>query len=39
MPIVGFCWKDYGESGHLKSSAMRLDAGEFMRRFLLHPES
>ena len=33
---VSFRWKDYRESGHHKSKVMRLDVGEFMRRFLLH---
>jgi Putative transposase/Transposase zinc-binding domain len=33
---VSFRWKDYRESGHLKSKVMCLDVGEFMRRFLLH---
>ena len=33
---VSFRWKDYRESGPHKSKVMRLAAGEFMRRFLLH---
>jgi hypothetical protein len=33
---VSFRWKDYRESGHHKGKVMRLDVGEFMRRFLLH---
>src|SRR6516165_2095565 len=33
---VSFRWKDYRESGAHKSKVMRLDVGEFMRRFLLH---
>ena len=33
---VSFRWKDYRESGHHKSKIMRLEVGEFMRRFLLH---
>src|SRR5450631_1177695 len=33
---VSFRWKNYRESGHLKSKVMCLDVGEFMRRFLLH---
>ena len=33
---VSFRWKDYRESGDHKSKVMRLDVGEFMRRFLLH---
>jgi len=33
---VGFRWKDYRETGHHRSKIMRLEAGEFMRRFLLH---
>ncbi|HEV2037545.1 MAG TPA: IS91 family transposase, partial [Candidatus Eremiobacteraceae bacterium] len=33
---VSFRWKDYRESGRHKSKVMRLDVGEFMRRFLLH---
>jgi hypothetical protein len=33
---VSFHWKDYRESGHHKGKVMRLDVGEFMRRFLLH---
>src|SRR6266404_5203971 len=32
---VSFHWKDYRENGH-RSKVMRLDVGEFMRRFLLH---
>ena len=33
---VSFRWKDYRESGRTKPKIMRLPAGEFMRRFLLH---
>jgi hypothetical protein len=33
---VSFRWKDYRENGLHKFKVMRLDAGEFMRRFLLH---
>ena len=33
---VSIRWKDYRENGHHKAKVMRLDAGEFMRRFLLH---
>ena len=33
---VSFRWKDYRENGHHRSKTMRLDTGEFMRRFLLH---
>jgi hypothetical protein len=33
---VGFRWKDYREQGRRQSKVMTLDAGEFMRRFLLH---
>jgi hypothetical protein len=33
---VRFRWKDYRENGQLKHKVMRLDLGEFMRRFLLH---
>jgi hypothetical protein len=33
---VRFRWKDYRESGRHQNKVMRLDAGEFMRRFLLH---
>ncbi len=33
---VSFRWKDYRENGRHKYKAMQLDAGEFMRRFLLH---
>ena len=33
---VSFRWKDYRSSGRTKSKVMRLPAGEFMRRFLLH---
>ena len=32
---VSFRWKDYGSSGRA-NKVMRLDAGEFLRRFLLH---
>ena len=33
---VSFRWKDYRSSGRTKPKVMRLPAGEFMRRFLLH---
>ena len=33
---VTFRWKDYRAKGHTRHKAMTLDAGEFMRRFLLH---
>ena len=33
---VSFRWKDYRSSGRMKPKVMRLPAGEFMRRFLLH---
>jgi hypothetical protein len=33
---VSFRWKDYRENGRSRSKVMRLTAGEFMRRFLLH---
>jgi len=33
---VTFRWKDYRAKGHTRYKAMTLDAGEFMRRFLLH---
>src|SRR5262249_11940414 len=33
---VSFRWKDYRENGRQRSKVMRLDVGEFMRRFLLH---
>jgi hypothetical protein len=33
---VSFRWKDYRESGRHKSKVMRLEVGEFIRRFLLH---
>src|SRR5262249_5097347 len=33
---VRFRWKDYRETGRYKSKILRLDVGEFMRRFLLH---
>lgn len=33
---VAFRWKDYRENGRSKHKVMRLDAGEFMRRFLMH---
>jgi hypothetical protein len=33
---VSFRWKDYRASGRTKPKVMRLPAGEFMRRFLLH---
>jgi hypothetical protein len=29
-------WKDYREAGRDKRKVLRLDVGEFMRRFLLH---
>jgi putative transposase/transposase-like zinc-binding protein len=33
---VSFRWKDYRESGRSRSKVMRVEPGEFMRRFLLH---
>ena len=33
---VAFRWKDYRQDGAQQSKVMRLDAGEFMRRFLMH---
>ncbi|MGE0289770.1 MAG: IS91 family transposase [Bradyrhizobium sp.] len=33
---VTFRWKDYRAKGRTKHKTMRLDASEFMRRFLLH---
>ena len=33
---VTFRWKDYRAKGKTRYKAMTLDAGEFMRRFLLH---
>jgi len=33
---VTFRWKDYRAKGHTRHKTMTLDAGEFMRRFLLH---
>src|SRR3954449_8644185 len=33
---VSFRWKDYRASGRTRPKVMRLPAGEFMRRFLLH---
>jgi hypothetical protein len=33
---VSFRWKDYRQNGRHRSKVMRLDVGEFMRRFLLH---
>jgi Putative transposase len=33
---VSFRWKDYRESDRHRSKVMRLEVGEFMRRFLLH---
>ena len=33
---VSFRWKDYREIGRQKNKVMKLTAGEFMRRFLLH---
>jgi Putative transposase/Transposase zinc-binding domain len=33
---VSFRWKDYRANGRTKPKVMRLPAGEFMRRFLLH---
>jgi len=33
---VSFRWKDYRAKGRTRYKAMTLDAGEFMRRFLLH---
>ena len=34
--IVAFRWKDYRQDGAQQRKVMRLDAGEFMRRFLMH---
>jgi hypothetical protein len=33
---VTFRWKDYRDKGRTRHKTMTLDAGEFMRRFLLH---
>jgi hypothetical protein len=33
---VSFRWKDYRENGRCKFKVMRLAAGEFIRRFLMH---
>ena len=33
---VSFKWKDYRAKGKTRHKSMTLDAGEFMRRFLLH---
>ena len=33
---VAFRWKDYRQVGAHQKKVMRLDAGEFMRRFLMH---
>jgi hypothetical protein len=33
---VSFRWKDYRQNGRSRSRVMRVAAGEFMRRFLLH---
>jgi Putative transposase len=33
---VSFRWKDYRANGRTRPKVMRLPAGEFMRRFLLH---
>jgi hypothetical protein len=33
---VTFRWKDYRDKGRTRHKIMTLDAGEFMRRFLLH---
>ncbi|EWS65864.1 putative transposase [Hydrogenophaga sp. T4] len=33
---VTFRWKDYRDKGSTRHKTMTLDAGEFMRRFLLH---
>lgn len=33
---VAFRWKDYRENGRHRAKVMRLEAGEFMRRFLMH---
>jgi hypothetical protein len=33
---VTFRWKDYREKGRTRYKIMTLEAGEFMRRFLLH---
>ena len=33
---VSFRWKDYRQNGRQQSKIMRLEAAEFMRRFLMH---
>jgi hypothetical protein len=33
---VAFRWKDYRQNGRHRAKVMRLEAGEFMRRFLMH---
>jgi hypothetical protein len=33
---VSFRWKDYRKAGRRKNKVMRIEVGEFMRRFLLH---
>ena len=33
---VSFRWKDYRKGGRRKNKVMRIEVGEFMRRFLLH---
>ena len=33
---VTFRWKDYRANGHDRQKVMRLETGEFIRRFLLH---
>ncbi len=33
---VTFKWKDYREKGRTRQKTMTLDAGEFIRRFLIH---
>ena len=33
---VAFRWKDYRQQGGQQKKVLRLDAGEFMRRFLMH---
>jgi hypothetical protein len=34
--FVAFRWKDYGANGRNRQKLMRLETGEFIRRFLLH---
>ena len=33
---IAFRWRDYRQSGAQQKKVMRLDSGEFMRRFLMH---